>query len=94
MNDNSTKEQRISQGRSQKTKFSQKKVNPLAEMNVLPKPPAEIVTEVFPDEVLSSSTPKIVAEEFQEKEQHGELVVGSTPRTKGDIIGFSDTEDS
>ena len=36
INDNSTKEQCISQGSSQKTKLSQKKVKPLAVMNVLP----------------------------------------------------------
>ena len=63
-------------------------------MNVLPKPPPEIVTEVFPDEVLPTPTSEIVAEVFQKKEQLGELVVESTPRTKGDIIRFSDTEDS
>ena len=94
INDNSAKEQCIPQGRSQKKKFSQKKVKPLAEMNVLPKPPPEIVTEVFPDEVLPTPTPEIVAEVFQKKEQLGELVVESTPRTKGDIIRFNDTEDS
>ena len=70
------------QGRSQKTKFSQKKAKLLAEMDVLPKPPPD-VTEVFPDEVLSSSTPEIVAALFQEKEQPDK----PTPRTKGDIIG-------
>ena len=30
---------------------------------------------------------------FQEKEQPEELAVESTPRTKGDIIGFNDPED-
>ena len=44
--------------------------------------------------VLTIPTPEIVAAVFQEKEQHEELAVESTPRTKGDIIGFSDTEDS
>ena len=50
----------------------------------------EIVAEVFPDEVLSSATPEIVAEVFQEEEHPGE----STRKTKGDITGFSDPEDS
>ena len=86
INDNSTKKQCISQGSSRKTKLSQKKVDLLAEMNVLHKPPREIV---FPDEVLQISTSDIVAEVFQEKEQPGELAVKLTPRTKGDIIGFN-----
>ena len=72
INDNSTKEQCISRGRSQKTKFS--------------------LNQIFPDEVLPTLTPQI-AGIFQEKEQPEELVVESTRRTKGDIIGFSDTED-
>ena len=59
-------------------------------MNALLKSPPEIVAEVFPDEVLSSATPEIIAEVFQEEERRGE----STRRTKGDIIGFSDPEDS
>ena len=55
-----------------------------------PKPPPEILADVFPDEVLSSATPEIIVEVFQEEEHPGE----STRRTKGDIIGFSDPEDS
>ena len=40
-------------------------------------------------------TPEIVAAIFQEKEQPEEVAVESAPRrTKGDIIGFSDSEDS
>ena len=82
INDNSTKKQCISQGSLQMTKFSQKKVKPLAEVNVLPKPPHDIVTDVFPDAVLPTTTPEIVAVVFQEKEQPEKLAVESTPRTK------------
>ena len=42
INDKLTKERCISQGSSKKTKLSQKKVKPLVEMKVLPKPPPEI----------------------------------------------------
>ena len=101
------REQSISHGSSQKRKLPQKKVKQLAEMNALPQPQPEIVTEVFPDEVLSpptheivaeafpdevlsSATPEIIVEVSQEEEHPGE----STRRTKGDIIGFSDSEDS
>ena len=59
-------------------------------MNALPKPSPGIAAEVFPDRVLPSATPEIIAEVFQEEEHPGE----STRRTKGDIIGFSDPEDS
>ena len=46
--------------------------------------------KLFPDEVQSSATPEIIAGGFQEEEHPGE----STRRPKGDIIGFSDPEDS
>ena len=90
INDNSSKEQSISQGSSQKRKLSQNKVKQLAGMNALPKPPPKIVAEVFSDEVRSSWTTEIAAEVFEEEEHPDE----STLRAKGDIIGFSDTEDS
>ena len=79
----------ISQANPQNAPVLQKKV---------PKPPPEIiVAEVFPfespEKVLRKPLPKVIAAVFQEKEQPEELVVESTPpRTKGDIIGFSDTE--
>ena len=46
---------------------------------VLLKPPHEIVAEVFPDDVLATPTPEIVAELIQEEEQLEEL---AGPRTK------------
>ena len=58
--------------------------------DVLSPPAPGIIAEIFPDEVLPSATPEITAEVFQEEEHPGE----STRRAKGDIIGFSDPEDS
>ena len=78
INDSSIKEQSISQGSSNMKK-----------MAVLPIPPPELVAEEFPDEALPKPKSEVVAAVFQEKEHPGE----STPRTYGDIIGFSDTED-
>ena len=56
----------------------------------IPKPPPEIVAELFPFEpskrVLPKPSPEVVAAVFQEKEQPEELAVESTPRTTGDII--------
>ena len=80
----------ISQANPQNAPVIQKKV---------PKPPPEIIAEVFPfespDKVILKPSPEVVAAVFQEKEQPEELAVESTPPgTKGDIIGFSDTEDT
>ena len=50
INDNSSREQSISQGSSQKKKLPRKKESK-AEMSALPRPPPEIVAELFPDEV-------------------------------------------
>ena len=61
----------------------------------VPEPPPEIVAEVYPlelrEKVLPEPSPKVVAAVFQEKEQQPEelTVESATPRTKGDIIGFS-----
>ena len=52
--------------------------------------PPEIVAEVFSENALPKPSPEVVAAVFQGKEQPNE----STPRTKEDIIGFSDPEDS
>ena len=60
-----------------------------AEKN-LPKPSAEIVADVFQEKVLPTPSPVVVAEVFQEEEHPDE----STPRTKGDIVGYSDTDES
>ena len=48
----------------------------------IPKPPPEIVAEVFPEKALSKPSPEVVAAVFQEREQPNE----STPRTKENII--------
>ena len=52
---------------------------------------SQAIPQVFPDEpsekVLPKPSPEVVAMVFQQKEQPEELAV---PRTKGDIIGFSD----
>ena len=56
----------------------------------IPKPPPEIVAEVFPEKALPKSSPEVVVAVFQEKEQPDE----STPRTKEYIIGFIEVSES
>ena len=81
---------------------SQKKVLPnlSTDVNVLPNPPRAIVAEVFPSATTTDilQPPEIVAAVFQEKPEliHEILppVQSKQQRSKGDIIGFSDDEDS
>ena len=75
-------------------------MNPPVLQKKVPKPPLEIiVAEVFPfeslEKILPKPSPEVVAAVIREKEQPEELAMESTPpRTKGDIIGFGDTEDT
>ena len=56
----------------------------------LSKPSAEVRSEVFPSE-LTTPTSEVVAAVFQEEPSFE--VQESSPKTKGDIVGYSDGED-